>query len=112
VNSSPALADINNTNINHLLHVAIDDGLGHHGFWVNALDGAAIPPYSLELPGFPKMIWNDTVGLSPTVSVGDINFSGTTQPPGYLSVVARNDLGASTQVFALKCDKVLAAKAR
>jgi len=104
VNSAPALADINNTNVNHLVYVAIDDGLGHYGFWVHALDGAAVPPYSQELPGFPKMIWNDTLGLSPTVSVGDINFSSATQPPGYLSLVVGGDLGTGKQVFAFKCD--------
>lgn len=103
-NSSPALADINNTNINHLVYVALDDGLGNEGLWVHALDGAANPPYSRELPGYPKLILNGTAGLSPTVAVGDVNFSSSTQPPGYLSVVVGGDLGPGKQVFAFKCD--------
>lgn len=75
--SSVALADLNQDGITDIIFVS---GSAGQGWWVHALDGAANPPYSRELPGYdstqswPRPIYYGSgLGAVPTVVVGQVD---------------------------------------
>jgi hypothetical protein len=121
--SSPAIVDIDEDGINDVVFVAlcpqagagviiidpacdstIEMGKGASSntassppLCVHVLNGASVPPYSTELPGFPRTIEDSCIALHPTVGIGDVNFDG------HLDIVVGGRL-SSHSAFAIQRD--------